>query len=171
MIGVDGFWVCLVEFLDKGKNEAGIAVQFLYQILAAGSDELAGFGFAQQTAVFKGVTDLLVQLIPVSEDDNGGRAFELPPDLLGQEYHGIALAATLGMPEDAQLAVVQLTGLIRFDRLVNSKILVVAGKNLFRVATGMVKEDEILQQVEEVLLFADAAQHSFQSYAALFLLI
>ena len=60
VVGIDWFWVCLVEFLNEGENEAGIALQFLYQILAAGGDKLAGFGLAQQTAVFKSVTDLLV---------------------------------------------------------------------------------------------------------------
>ena len=35
------------------------------------------------------------------------------------------------------------------------------------MSAGVVKKDEILQQIKEILLFADAPEHGFQSHAAL----
>ena len=95
---------------------------------------------------------------------------ELAADLLRQKHHRVAFAAALGVPEYAQLAVVQLSGLIRLDRLVDAQILMVAGKDLCRASAGVVEEDEIFKQVEEIFLFADSPQHGFQSHAALLLL-
>lgn len=170
VVGIDRLRVGFVEFLNEGKNKTGIATQLLYQIFAAGGNKLAGFGLAQQAAIFEGVTDLLVQLIPVSEDDNGGRACELPSDLLGQEHHGIALAAALGVPEDAQLAVVQFSGLVSLHCLVDTKILMIAGQDLGSAPAGVVIEDEVLQQIQKVFLFAYTPQHSLQGHAARLLL-
>ena len=71
------------------------------------------------------------------------------------------------MPEHAQLAVVELPCFICLDCFVDTEILVVTGKDFHRVAAGVVVKNEVLQQIKEVLFFADAAQHRFQSYAAL----
>lgn len=43
----------------------------------------------------------------------------------------------------------------------------VTGKNFYSIATGVVKKDEILQQIKEVLFFANTAQHRFKGHAAL----
>ena len=71
------------------------------------------------------------------------------------------------MPEHAQLAVVELPCLVCLDCFVDTEILVVTGKDFHRVAAGVVVKNEVLQQIKEVLFFADAAQHRFQSHAAL----
>ena len=71
------------------------------------------------------------------------------------------------MPEDPQLAVAQLAVGIGFDGLVHAQILMVAGKDLDEFTAGTVEKDEIFQQVEEVFLAADTAQHGLQSHAAL----
>ena len=126
---------------------------------------------AQQPAVFKGVADLFVQLVPVGEDHNGGRARKFPADLLGEEEHGIALAAALGVPKHAQLAVIQLPGCVGLDRLVDAQVLMVAGQDLGGASAGVVIEDEVFKQIQEVFLFADAAQHGLQRHAAGLLLI
>ena len=47
----------------------------------------------------------------------------------------------------------------------------VTGKDFYGVATGVIIENKVLQQIEEILLFADAAQHSFQSHTALLFFI
>lgn len=172
MVGIDGLRVRTVEFVDQREDKAGIAAQFRFQIGAAGGDVLGGLRpFAQQPAVFKGVADLLVQLVPVGEDHDGGRTGKLPADLLGEEEHGIALAAALGVPEHAQLAVVQLPGRVGLDRLVDAQVLVVASKDLGGAAAGVVIEDEVFKQVEEVFFPADAAQHGLQRDAAGLLLV
>ena len=170
VVGIDRLCVRSVEFLNQRKDETGIAPQLLLQICPAGRDKLAGLCLAQQAAVLKGVADLGIQLVAVGQNHNGGRTGKLAADLLRQEHHGVALAAALCMPEHTQLAVVQLAGLIGFDRLVDAEILVVASKNFRRVTTGMVEENKVLQQIQEVFLFADATQHGFQCHAALFLL-
>ena len=170
MVGVDWLHIRLVEFLNQREDKAGIAPQLLLQICPAGRDELAGLCLAQQPAVFKGITNLGVQLVPVGQDDNGGRTGELTANLLRQEHHGVTLSAALRMPEHTQLAVVQLAGLIGFDRLIDAEILVVPGKDFCCMPTRVVKQDEVFQQIQKVFLFADAAQHGFQRHTALFLL-
>ena len=172
MVGNNRHGVRVVEFVDQREDEAGVAAQLRFQICAAGGDVLGRLcPLAEQTAVFKGVADLLIQLLAVGEDHEGGRARELPPYLLREEEHGIALAAALRVPEDAELAVIQLPGGVGPDRLVDAEILVVARQNLGGVPAGVVIEDEVFKQVEEVFLFADAAQHGLQRDAPGLLLV
>ena len=64
---------------------------------------------------------------------------------MGEEEHGIALAAALGVPEHAQLAVIELSRFICLDRLVDTEVLVVTGKDFYGAAAGVVIQDEILQ--------------------------
>ena len=75
------------------------------------------------------------------------------------------------MPEYAQLALIQFPRFVSLDRLVDAQILVVAGQNLGGAAVGVVKEDEVLQQIEKGFLFADAPEHGFQRHVALLLLL
>lgn len=83
MIGIDRLAVRAVEFVDQREDEAGVAAELGFQIRTAGGDILRRLcPLAQQAAVFKGVADLLVQLIPVGEDHNGGGTRKLPADLL-----------------------------------------------------------------------------------------
>lgn len=145
MVGADGLHVGLIKLLNQGEDKTGVPPKFVDQIVAAGGHKLPSFRLAQQSAVFKGLADLLVQFLPVGEDHNGGRASKLPPNLLGQEHHGVALAAALGVPEYPQLAVVQLPGLVCLHRLIDAKILVVSGQNFCSVAAGVVEENEVFQ--------------------------
>ena len=54
------------------------------------------------------LVDLVVQLLPVRDDQKGPVAGQLAQHLLGEEDHRVAFAAALGMPEDAQPALVLL---------------------------------------------------------------
>ena len=67
------------------------------------------------------------------------------------------------------IAILKLPNLVSFGRLVNAKILMIPSKYLRRVATGVVKEDEVFQQIQKVFLFTDSAQHRFQRHTARFL--
>jgi len=170
MVGIDWLHIRLVELLDQRKDEARVAFQFIDQVVAAGRNKLACFCFSKNTTVFEGVADLRVQLVAVGQDHDSGRAGKLAANLLRQKHHGIAFAAALGMPEHAQLTVVQLSGFVGFDCLVHAEILVVPGQYLCRMSSRMVKEDKVFQQIQEIFLFANAAKHGFQRHAALFLL-
>ena len=161
----------LIEFLNQREDEAGIAFQLMDEILTALGYVLGCFHVAQHSAVFKGIADLCVQLLPVCEHHKGGRAVKFPADLLGQEQHGIALAASLGVPEHAQLAVSELALLVDLHRLVDAEILVVPGQNFGSVPAGVVKENEVLKQIHEIALVADAPQHGFQGDRAFFVLL
>ncbi len=74
--------------------------------------------------------------------------FEYP---LGEEHHGDAFAAALGVPDDAAafmvLGVILNVGLGGFD----AEVLVAAGE-FFNAA---VEEDEVVEEVEEAVLFAE----------------
>ena len=170
VVGIDWLHIRLVELLDQRKDEARVAFQFIDQVVAAGRNKLACFCFSKNATVFEDVADLCVQFVAVGQDHDSGRAGELAANLLRQKHHGIAFAAALGMPEHAQLTVVQLSGFVGFDCLVHAEILVVPGQYLCRMSSGMVKEDKVFQQIQEIFLFANAAKHGFQRHAALFLL-
>ena len=73
------------------------------------------------------------------------------------------------MPEDAQLPVVELARLVRPDGLVHAEVLVVLREDFGRGPVGTVVEDEVFEEVEEILLPADAAQHGLQRHAPLVL--
>ena len=167
MIRADRLRVRVVELLDQGEDEAGVAPQHLDQPLSAGGHELLSFRLAQQAAGLKGAADLFVQLLPVSKHHDGGRTLKLPADLLRQEQHGIALAGALGVPEDAQFAVAELPFLPGLHGGVHAQVLVVPGQDFHRAPVGVIVEDEVFKQVEEILLPADAPQHGLQRHAAL----
>ena len=65
VIWIDGLCLRLIKFLDQCEDEAGIPMEFLYKIIAAGSNKLACFRLAQKTAIFKSIADLFVQFISV----------------------------------------------------------------------------------------------------------
>ena len=140
------------------------------EILTALGYVLGCFHVAQHSAVFKGIADLCVQLLPVGEHHESGRAVKFPADLLSQEQHGIALAASLGVPEHAQLAVSELALLVDLHRLVDAQILVVPGQDFGGMPAGVVKQNEILKQIHEIALVADAPQHGFQGNRTFFVL-
>ena len=171
MVGRNRLHLGLVEFLNEGKDETGVTLQFLHQIITAAGDKLAGFGFAQQAAVFKGAADLLVQFFPVGEDDNSGRTCKFPPNLLRKKNHGVTLATALGVPEYTQLAIFEFSGFVGVYRFVNAQILVITGENLSSTSAGMVIKDEVFQQIKKILFFADAPQHGLQRHAALILFV
>ena len=161
----------LIEFLNQREDEAGIAFQLMDEILTALGYVLGCFHVAQHSAVFKGIADLCVQLLPVGEHHESGRAVKFPADLLGQEQHGIALAASLGVPEYAQLAVSELALPVNLHCFVDAEILVVPGQNFGSVPAGVVKQNEILKQIHEIALVANAPQHGFQGNRTFFVLL
>ena len=170
MIRLDRRQVIAIEFLNQRENVAGVALQHIHQTCGTGGNKGIGCDTAEAAAVFKGIADLVVQFIPVGQHHNGRTAGEFATNLLGQEHHGIALAAALRMPENTQSTIAQLAVTVRFHGLVHAEILMIAGHNLRRMTAGMIEEDKVFQQVKEILLFADTAQHGFQADRALIIL-
>ena len=126
----------------------------------------------RQTATgLKGIADLLVQLVAVGEDDEGGASLKLAADLLGEEDHGVALSASLGVPENAQLAVLELSGLVGFHRLVDTEVLVVAGEDLGDTAARVVVQDEVFKEIHEILLVTDTEEHGLQIHRSHLILL
>ena len=75
------------------------------------------------------------------------------------------------MPENAKLTVIQLPGFISLNRFVDAQVLMVPGEDLCGVAAGMVVENEVFQQIQEVFLLTDTPEHGSQSHTSLFLLV
>ena len=71
------------------------------------------------------------------------------------------------MPEDAELALARLAVAVGFDRVVHAEELVVLGEDLVDAAIGVVVEDEVFQQVEEIRFVTDAPQHGAEIGAPL----
>jgi hypothetical protein len=63
-------------------------------------------GVLDSAALSEGLRDLVVQLDPIGDDDDGPVAGHGAQDLLGVEDHREALAGALGLPEDAGASVI-----------------------------------------------------------------
>ena len=92
--------------------------------------------------------DLLVELGAVGDDEHAGVRHVLA-DPLGQPDHGQALAAALGVPDDAALAALHV-----LLRGAHAEILVVAAELL----DAGVEDDEVVDQFEEARLAAQLEQ-------------
>ena len=147
VIGNNGLSIPLVELLNQREDEAGIALQLADQVIAALRYVFGGLDTAQQTAILKGVADLLVQFVTVGQHHKGGRTLKLAADLLCQEQHGVALAAALCVPKHTQSAISQLSLLVHLHRFIDTQILMVPSEDLGGAATGVVIENEILKQI------------------------
>lgn len=64
----DNVFIGLVELLNQCKDEVGVAFQLVGQIVTAGSNKLACLNFSEHTAIFKGVADLRIQFVAISQD-------------------------------------------------------------------------------------------------------
>ncbi len=121
-------------------------------------------------AAGEGLVDLRVQVVAVGEYQEGEVAAQLAVHLAGEHHHRVALASPLGVPEHAQLPLAGLAVPDRLDRAVDAQELVVAGQDLLRFAGGLVEEDEVLQQVQEVALVAHALEQRLHVHRARFFL-
>ncbi len=74
--------------------------------------------------------DLVVELFAVGDDDEGPVAGFLAEDLLGEEEHGEGFAGTLGVPEDAELALAVAELVHGGDGALDAEELVVLGDEL-----------------------------------------
>ena len=89
--------------------------------------------------------DLVVEFVSIGDDNDSGVGvvFEGP---FGEEDHGDAFAAALGVPDDA-VFFVEDVGLGGFD----AEVLMDAGEFLL----AAVEEDEVVEEVEEAMFFAE----------------
>ena len=125
-----------VELLDQREH---VAVVFLIQhplqaLAAVGPDPL--LVFQHRSGVGEVAVNLPVQIFTVGDDHERPVAGDLPQNLLAEEDHRIALAGTLRVPEDAELALVGLDVLHGGDGIVHAKELVVLGDELGEFALG-----------------------------------
>ena len=58
VIRIDRFCTWFVKLLNKRKNKAWIAFQFLHKVIPACGNKLCCFCLAKQTTVFKRITNL-----------------------------------------------------------------------------------------------------------------
>ena len=131
------------EFVDQGTDEARLGLaEETYEVASAGG-ALNGFTNGGEHAF-----DLFIEFVAVGDDDDpgAGQVFQYPS---GEQHHDDALAAALGVPDNAALAFahVALGGL-------DAEILVDA-RQFFNAA---IEEHEIVQQFDEPLLGAHLEQ-------------
>ena len=105
--------------------------------------------------------DLFVQFVAVGDDHHAGIGLVLQ-NPLGQQHHDDALAAALGMPDDAALAAVDM----RLRRL-DAEILVHA-RQLFHAA---IEQHKVVHQLDQPLLVAHLEQVFIQLEAAVVRLV
>ena len=163
-----------VELLDQGEDVAVVLPQELAQVLAAARPD-AALRLGDRARVGEVAVDLLVELLPVGDDQEGPVARQLAQDLLGEEDHRVAFAAALGVPEDAEAALTPGPSPVRGrggrcdggEGVVDAEVLVVLGDQLDRAPALLHEQGEVLDQVEQPRRVARAAQHGFQRDDAL----
>ena len=97
---------------------------------------------------------LIVQIVAVSDDHNGG-AFQRLLQIMGIEHHGQGLAAALGMPEHAALTVGDGGIFGGFHGLFHREILVIPRQNFEGVGPVHIEADKVLEDVQKTLFLKD----------------
>jgi len=158
------FALLSAELVDQCEDVAVILAEQLPQVLAAFR---LGVVFHHHPGRGEVLVDLAVQFLPVRDDHEGPVARQLAQHFLGEEHHRHALAAALGVPEHPQFAIsLPDVGQGR-ERIVDAQVLVVLGREFDEPAGGLLKEAEVLHQIQKPRRVADAAQHRLQRHPAL----
>ncbi|MDZ7811319.1 MAG: hypothetical protein U5L11_16370 [Arhodomonas sp.] len=152
-----------MEFLHQGEDIALMPAQQIPQ--RVGRFRAAGVTvMVHQANTGVRLVDLGIQILAVRADQEGEIPAQTPVHLAGEEHHRVRLARTLGVPEHAELAV---SGLALFDgpdRSVHAEELVVAREDLHGLPGAVVEDDEVLEQIQEVGLVADALKQSLHGH-------
>ena len=139
----------------------------LAQVLAAAGTD-ARLRLSHRARVGEVLVDLLVEFLAVGDDQEGPVARQLAQHLLGEEDHGIAFAAALGVPENAQPARGSSAAVLhRREGVVDAEVLVVLGDQLDRAPALLHEQREVLDQVQQPRRIARAAEHRLQRDDAL----
>ena len=112
-------------------------------------------------AACEGFVDLRVEVRAVCEDEEGEVAAEFAVYFAGEEYHRVAFASALCVPEDAQFALACFAVAYGFNCAVYTEELVVAGEDFLCFTRCVVEEDEVFYDVHEVAFVADAFEEGF----------
>ena len=91
----------LVELVDQAENVGVVFFQQVFQILSRCSPRCV---LAGDAAAGERLVDLIVEVVAVGHQEESEIPWHLAANLLGEERHGIGLAAPLRVPEDAEPA-------------------------------------------------------------------
>ena len=103
----------LIELVDQAEDVAVVLLQQLFQVVARCGPRRLVVGDA---AAHESPVNLAVEIVSVGHQQEREIAFQPPPHLLGEEGHGVRLAAALGVPEHAEPAEVGMRALDDVDR-------------------------------------------------------
>ena len=120
----------------------------------AGSDISVGFG--DGLGIGEVFVDLVVEVVAIGDDEEGPVTGNFTQDFLAEEDHGVAFAAALGVPEDAEFALVVLDFADGLDGLVDAEELVVFGDDFDKRAFSGIEKGVVFDEVEESVFFTGA---------------
>ena len=146
----------LVELLHEREDVGLVLAEQTFQAPAAVGPHVVVF--ADDAASGVRPIDLIVQVGAVAEHQEREVAAELAVHLAAEEHHGVGLPRPLRVPVDAEPAAPTVAVLDRADRPVHAEILLVLRDDLDRPVAAVVEEDEVLEEVDEVGLRADALE-------------
>ena len=139
------------ELVDQGEDEGLVGLQKLPQLppvlrlaLLVGPDD---------AGLHEILVNLVVQILPVRDDEKGEVAGDLLLHLAREKHHGEGFAGALGVPEHAQLALELPAVLHGRHQVVDAEELVVLGDDLVPLVP---EHDEILDIVNKVRLVQEA---------------
>ena len=126
----------------------------------AGADISVGFG--DGLGIGEVFVDLVVEVVAIGDDEEGPVTGNFTQDFLAEEDHGVAFAAALGVPEDAELTVVVLDFADGLDGLVDAEELVVFGDDFDERAFSGIEKGVVFDEVEESVFFAGALDYGVE---------
>jgi len=109
-----------VKFLDKSEDVAVIFTKQLLQVFSALCLHLLLGHGACACKVF---VDLVVEILPVGHDNEREIAWNFSKHFLGEKDHGVALPASLRVPENSEAASILFDLLQCLSSIVHTKVL------------------------------------------------
>ena len=148
----------LIEFLNQREDVTLVRLGEHRLQLRAAPRPTRVFVVVDDAAARKCRINLPIEIIAVGEDQKREVPADLAVHLPGEECDRIGLPRPLRVPEHAELAVADLALSYRVDRAIDAEELLVLGDDLDQWLAAVVEQDEVLEEVEEVRLGADALE-------------
>ena len=112
-------------------------------------------------AAGEGLVNLRIEIVAIREDQKGEVRADPAMHLLREKDDRVRFADPLGVPEDAELAGAFLPVTHRLDRAVHPENLLILCDDLHELASTIVEQDEILENIEQPPLGAYPLQKGF----------
>ncbi len=150
------------ELVDQREDVAVVLAKELAEMLGRLSVDVLARG--EDARVGEVLVELVVELLPVGDLDEGPVAGQLAQDLLREPQVGEGLAAALRVPKHPELrASLGPRRMQRLDGVVDTQVLVVLRHRLDEPTRPLGEGDEVLRDVKQPITVARATQRRLEA--------